>query len=96
VSGVALHLLDVDAGVEAPTLGAQHDRPRVAVLAGLPERVREREPAGNRERVDGRGIHDHLDDPVVVAHAADGPVGRRGHAASSVPGATSPAAPSML
>ncbi len=61
-----LHLLDVDARVEALALRAQHDGMRLGVPAGLVEGRGQVEPAGDRQRVDRREV-DRDDPDVVVA-----------------------------
>ena len=61
-----LHLLDVDAGVEAPALGAEDDDAHGPVLAELVEGARQLEPAGDRQRVDGRSVDHHLGDAPLV------------------------------
>ena len=61
-----LHLLDVDAGVEATTLGAEHHDAYGPVLAQLVEGARQLEPTGNRQRIDRRSVDDHLGDTPLV------------------------------
>ena len=61
-----LHLLDVDAGVEAASLGAQHDNAYRAVRAQLLEHARQLEPAGDRQRIDRRRVDHQLGDAPLV------------------------------
>jgi hypothetical protein len=57
-----LHLLDVDAGVEAPSLCRQdHDAYR-GIGTQRAHQVGQLEPPGHRQRVDGRVVHHHLGD----------------------------------
>jgi hypothetical protein len=70
-----LHLLDVDAGVEALALAAQDDDPGCGILARGGHRVGQLEPAGHRECVHRRDVDDDLRDPLRVALGAD-PHGR--------------------
>jgi hypothetical protein len=66
-----LHLLDVDAGVEALALAAQHDHPRLGVLPRGGDGVGQLEPARHRQRVHGRHVDDDLRDPLLVALTRD-------------------------
>ncbi len=66
-----LHLLDVDAGVEALAFAAQDDDSGGGVLAGRGNFLGELEPAGHRQRVHGRDVDDDLGDALVVTLGAD-------------------------
>ena len=57
-----LHLLDVDAGVEAPALRAEDHDVRIGVFARLGDDVGEFEPAPRRNGVDGRVVDGDRDD----------------------------------
>src|SRR4051794_31710677 len=57
-----LHLLDVDAGVEALPFGGEDHNPYVRIGTGGGQGVGELEPAGDRQRVDRRHVHDDLGD----------------------------------
>ena len=61
---IGLDLLDVDAGVEAAALGAEHDRADLLIGPGSPERVGEREPARHRQRVHRRVVDHDLGHPA--------------------------------
>ena len=67
----ALHLLDVDAGVEAATLGAQDHHVGGRVATGLVEGGRQVEPALHGERVDRRGVHRDHPDAAVPGRGGD-------------------------
>ena len=67
----ALHLLDVDARVEAAALGAEHDAAHVGVLASGGDLASELEPAGHIERVDRRSVDYDLSDTGVVNGGGD-------------------------
>jgi hypothetical protein len=60
----ALHLLDVHAGVPAPTLGAQHERAHLGVVAEACDELGQIEPALHAQGVDRRVVHDDLGDAV--------------------------------
>jgi prolyl oligopeptidase len=62
VAVAGLDLLDVDAGVEAATLGAQHHDVAVGVVAACGDGVGEVEPALHRQRVDRRRAQGHEPD----------------------------------
>ena len=59
-----LHLLDVDAGVEAAPFGPQHHHVHVAIAAGGGHLVSHLVPTGDGQRVDWRVVHDDLGDVI--------------------------------
>ena len=61
-AGGALHLLDVDTGVEAASLGPQDHRVGGGVPAGVGDRVGQVEPAAGRDRVDRWIVDGHSND----------------------------------
>ena len=61
-----LHLLDVDPGVEATALGAQHDDTDERIAAGFGDDPGELEPAVDGERIDRWDVDDDLGDALVV------------------------------
>src|SRR5262249_40119919 len=67
----ALHLLDVDAGVETAPFCPEHHYPRPGVAAQVCDGVPELEPPGDRQCVDGRIVHDDLGHAVVVDGVRD-------------------------
>ena len=70
--GRPLHLLDVDARVEALALRSEHDHSSRGIPTSRVERLGHREPARDGQRVDRRIVHDDLDDArVVTVEAVD-------------------------
>ena len=63
-----LHLLDVDAGVEAPRarVGPEDDDPHRRIRSEALDGVGQLEPTGHGERVDRRVVHDDVGDAEVV------------------------------
>ena len=59
-----LHLLDVDAGVEAASVRAEDHDPHRGIGAQRPHEVGQLEPPGHRQRADRRVVHHHLGDAV--------------------------------
>src|SRR5579871_2719578 len=66
VGGVGGEFLDVDAGLETLALGAQDDRSNLGVTAGCVQRIGERKPARDGQRIHGRVVDG--DDRDVFAH----------------------------
>ena len=64
-AGGALHLLDVDAGVEAAAFGGQHDDVDTLVAAGADQGIGELEPAGDRQGIHRRVVDDDLGNRTV-------------------------------
>src|SRR5262249_7067568 len=64
-------LLDVDAGIEAATLGAENNRPHGRIVAESAHRPGEQEPASCRQRVHWRMIHHALGDSVRANRRTD-------------------------
>ena len=67
----ALHLLDVDAGVEALALGPQDHDAHTRVVAEASHGVGQLEPSCDGERVDRRIVHHDLGDAVAVDRVRD-------------------------
>src|SRR3546814_8474747 len=61
---MGVELLDVDAGAEAATFGAQHDHARGRIAAEPFDLVGKRMPAGVVERIDRRPVDDEFGDAV--------------------------------
>jgi hypothetical protein len=68
----ALHLLDVDAGVEAAALRSKDHDVGLVVLAGLGDCVGEFEPAARRDGVDRRVVDRYRDDARLDSGGGNG------------------------